>query len=346
MIRFRCPKCDGKMEVDDAFAGRAARCPTCGYDFRVPKTGEATPVRGVETPARPGTTTVKVGGERVEIVPPIETMALVSVAAGGLSLVVVAGLAASGLLARGWAVWAVGAAVALLGALMGIPAYHNVRRSRGKKRGLLLATIGLLGSAALCLVFTVGTIISVTREELKAPCEQNLRHIHEALKKYAEAHNGAFPPKLETLVQEKYLDSIEWLICPAYRYPPGKITYDLTPDININNTLFPAELLIVGEKPPYDAHADGFVRALLLDGKVIPVPAAKWADYQKKQVDRWNEILNKIRNPKAAAPPKAETPPAAPPAVAPPAVAPPAATPAVVPPAAPAPAPAPATKGK
>ena len=97
---------------------------------------------------------------------------------------------------------------------------------------------------------------------------------------------------------------------------------------------------------PIYAHADGFVRALLLDGKVIPVPAAKWADYQKKQVDRWNEILNKIRNPKAAAPPKAETPPAAPPAVAPPAVAPPAATPAVVPPAAPAPAPAPATKGK
>jgi len=333
MIRFRCPKCDGKMEVDDAFAGRAARCPTCGYDFRVPKTGEATPVRGVETPARPGATTVKVGGERVEIVPPIETMAIVSVAAGGFSLVVVAALAASGLLAGGWAVWAVGAAVALLGAMIGVPAYHNVKRSRGKKRGLLLATIGLLGGAGLFLVFAVGAIIGIARAELKPPCEQNLEHVYAALMKYAKEHNGAFPPKLETLVNDKYLDSDEWLICPAYRFQPGKITYDLTPDININNRLFPADLLIVGEKFPYDAHADGFVRALLLDGTVFPVPVAKWADYQKKQADRWNDILNKIRNPRPAAPPKAETPPLA-------------APPAPTPPAAPAPTPAPAAGGK
>ena len=43
MIRFRCPKCEGRMEVDEAFANRAMRCPTCGQDLKVPKKGEATP---------------------------------------------------------------------------------------------------------------------------------------------------------------------------------------------------------------------------------------------------------------------------------------------------------------
>jgi hypothetical protein len=319
------------MEVDDAFAGRAARCPTCGYDFRVPKTGEATPVRGVETPARPGATTVKVGGERVEIVPPLETMAIVSVAAGGFSIVVVAALAASGLLSRGWAVWFAGAAVALLGTMIGIPAYHSIKRSRGKKRGRLLATIGLLGGAGLFLVFAVGMIIGIAREALKPPCEQNLEHIHAALMKYAKEHNGDFPPKLETLVNDKYLDGVEWLICPERRSPPGQITYIMTPDININNPLFPADLVIASDDPLYVAHGDNFVRAVLLDGKPITIPAAKWADFQQKQAARWNEILNKIRNPKAAAPPKTETPPQGAPPVAPSATPPAAAAPAPTP---------------
>ena len=40
MIRFRCPNCESQMEVDESFAGRPARCPTCGCDMKVPKEGE------------------------------------------------------------------------------------------------------------------------------------------------------------------------------------------------------------------------------------------------------------------------------------------------------------------
>jgi hypothetical protein len=297
MIRFRCTKCDAQMEVDESFANRAARCPTCGHDLRVPKTGEpATPVKGVVQPTRPGATVVKVQGESVEIVPPLDPMALIALAVVGLSVVAAVGIGMSGLWTPPWFVgFFLGAIVALFGTIMAIPAYYNIRRSRGRKRGKALATAGLAGGGALFLVFLVGAIIAFVTATWKPPCEENLKRIYLALRDYADKHEGAFPMSLEVLANEGYLDGRDWLTCPAYRVVPGTPTYILTPDINVKNPLFPDSMLIVSDGPPYEAHGDGFVRALLLSGKITAVPLSDWPSYQETQKTRWNEIQNKIR---------------------------------------------------
>jgi hypothetical protein len=36
MIRFKCPKCQKKLQADDSKAGSAATCPECGQKFRIP----------------------------------------------------------------------------------------------------------------------------------------------------------------------------------------------------------------------------------------------------------------------------------------------------------------------
>ncbi|MBE3097777.1 MAG: zinc ribbon domain-containing protein [Planctomycetes bacterium] len=319
MIRFRCPKCDAQMEVDESFANRAARCPTCGHDLRVPKTGEpATPIKGVVQPTRPGVTVVKVQGKSVEIVPPMDPMALIALAAVGLSVVAAVGIGVSGFWTPPWAVgMTMGALLALLGAIIAIPAYHGIRRSRGRKRGKALATAGLAGGGVLFLVFLVGAIIGFFTVTLKPPCEENLKRIYLAIRAYADKHEGAFPKSLEVLPAEGYLDGRDWLTCPAYRVVPGTATYILTPDINVKNPLFPDSMVIVSDGPPYQAHPDGFVRALLLSGKITNVPVAEWAKYQEEQAKQWNDIQNKIRRgiqpgaPASAPPAPAGPPPAA-----------------------------------
>ena len=37
MIRFECPDCNKNLTVDDAKAGRLARCPGCGQKVRIPE---------------------------------------------------------------------------------------------------------------------------------------------------------------------------------------------------------------------------------------------------------------------------------------------------------------------
>jgi hypothetical protein len=292
------------MEVDESFAGRPARCPTCGHDLRVPKTGEPTPVRGTESPSRPGVTIVKIEGERIEIVPPIETLAVISlgVVGLGLALFLVLGLRVIPTVFPWMIAGFLGSLVVLLGAIMAIPAYHSIRRSRGHKRGLPLALAALAAGGGLFLAFLSIGFVTYALSNLSRPsCEENLRHIYAALRAYADKHQGALPDghktTLEALVKEGYLDDENYLTCPAYRVVPGTVTYVLTPYINVNNRLFPADLLIVSDGAPYSAHGDGYVRVLLLDGKVDKIPLSEWPKYQEAQKQRWNKILNEIRQP-------------------------------------------------
>lgn len=363
MIRFRCPKCDAKVEVDESFADRAGRCATCGYDFRVPKTGEVTPVHGMVEPSRPGATVVKVRGETVEILPPLEIMAVVATVVVGLSVVAALVIGLSRLGTAPWLLAMVlGWLLALLSVVMGLSAYSSIASSHGRKRGKKLATVALAAGGGLFLVYFGGAIVEVVRLYAWRPdCEKNLEVISVALANYARAHNGAFPDghktNLKTLVQEGYLASTDWLTCPAYRVVAGTQTYDLTPDVN--NRDFPPETMLVSDGQPLDTHTDGLIRVLLISGKVIKVPIAEWSKFKAAQVAKWNEVLNRIRQPKADAaaggtPATPEITPPAPAVVPPPApvVAPPAApkpaapkpaAPVVAPPAAPKPA-APAPK--
>ena len=332
MIRFRCPKCDAKVEVDESFAGRQGRCATCGYDFRVPKTGETTPVSGMVAPTRPGATVVKIRGETVEILPPLETLAVAAMAAVGLSVVAVLVIGLSQLWTPPWAVgMALGAMLALLSIVISLAAYNSIASARGRKRGRKLAVGALAAGGGLFLVYLVGAIVGfVMWSAWRPPCEKNLEVISVALSNYARAHNGAFPDghktNLKTLVEQGYLGSADWLACPAYQVVPGTQTYVLTPDVN--NRDFPPDTMLVSDGMPLDAHKDGLIRVLLADGKVIKVPLAGWQTYKTAQEAKWNEILNRIRHPKTEAA-------SGTPAIIPPAPAAPGAAPAITPPAGP-----------
>ena len=302
MIRFRCPNCASQMEVDESFAGRAARCPTCGSDLKVPARGEPAGGGARQAPA-PGAARITVGGEEVAVVPPLEIMAIVSLVCVALSVVVFLLTGFIKFVAPPWAVGALlGALVALLGAIVGVPAYHSVRRSKGRRRGRTHALISMAVGGGLFLVLLVFAMVGFARDIwLRPTCEQNLGHMYKALRQYADRHNGAFPPSLETLVGEGYLTSADWLTCPSYKVPMGQNTYILTPQLNIqakrpNGTpWWPTDTLLVSDGPPYDAHRDGRVRILLLDGSINAVPVAQWPSYQKDQAQRWNHILWEMR---------------------------------------------------
>lgn len=306
MIRFRCPKCEAKMEVDESFGGRAARCPTCGHDLRVPKEGEPTPAAGAAQTTRPGVTTVRVGGEKVEIIPPLETLVVISLIFVSLALLsflaclVFLGSSSVSPLMTGSLL---GAVLALLGTLIGVPGYHNVKRSRGRKRGKTHVMVALLAGLVLFLGFTVAAIVSYTQVAWRAPCEENIKRIDIAMHQYAAKHEGAFPKSLNILVDEKYVDP-GVVTCPEYRIQIGTPTYILTPDINVNAPQFQAapDLMILSDGYPFEAHGDGQVRVLLLNHQILTKSLTEWATYQKVQAERWNKILNEIRNPRKPTP--------------------------------------------
>jgi len=82
--------------------------------------------------------------------------------------------------------------------------------------------------------------------------------------------------------------------------PVGETTYVLTPEINIyakrpdGKPWWPPETMVVSDGRP-DAHKDGKVRVLLLDGKINHVPVEKWYTYRKTQNERWSRTVNQIR---------------------------------------------------
>lgn len=301
MIRFKCPECGSQMEVDESFAGRPARCPTCGSGLKVPAEGESTAGRPAGAPPA-GAARVRIGDEELDVIPPLETMVLVSMACVALSVVVflVAGL--TRFVAPPWAVGALlGALLALLGVIVGVPAYHSVRRSKGRKRGRTHAVIAMLAGGGLFLVFLVFALVGFARDVWMRPtCQENLQRIYSALRSYADDHEGAFPPSLETLVEDGYLASNHWLTCPAHKMPVGETTYVLTPEINLSarrpdgEPWWPPDTMIVCDGRP-DAHNDRKVRVLLLSGKIEQVPVEDWYAYRKTQNNRWSRTVNQIR---------------------------------------------------
>lgn len=324
MIRFKCPNCESQMEVDESFAGRAARCPTCGCDLKVPKEGEPPPaVRPARATPRKGAAKVTVDGEEVEVIPPLETMVFAAMGFVLLSVVAALAIGLGRFVTLPWAVGGLlGALLALLGVVIAVPTYHTIRRSRGRKRGRGHALITMATGGLLFLVFGVIALVGWSQWMLRPSCEENLKTIYTALRAYADRHDGAFPKSLEVLIEQGYLDSPNRLTCPAYHVRAGETTYILTPDINVNAKQpdgadwWPPDTMIVSDGPPYDAHGDGFVRTLRLSGDVEHVKRTHWSAYQKGQSDRWSKTLNRIRAARekaaeaGASPPTGTAPPA------------------------------------
>jgi len=308
MIRFHCPNCDAKMEVDESFGGRAARCPTCTHELKIPTAEDAAAAK--KGSPRPGAPVIDVDGEKVEIRPPLEATAVISAGLVGLSVLVcligVFGPLAANQLAFGGFIAAVFAAI---GTIMSLPAYQTIKRSRGGKRGRQLAMAGLMAGAALFVIYIAIGITGMVTFRIRPSCEQNLKQIHAALMEYAKAHEGAFPKDLKELVTEKYLDSDRWLTCPSFREVRiGNQTYSYVTEINNRHPLFIAqpEMMVASDGPPYYVHEDingnPTVQVLQLNGDVVAKSQKEWAAYQKGQQDQWQHIMELIRNPRRPGP--------------------------------------------
>jgi hypothetical protein len=299
MIRFLCPNCETPMEVDESFAGRRARCPTCGNSLKIPKAGDAAGPGSRVAPQATGPTAVKINGESVEIRPPLDPMAIVSAALAAVALI--SPVLCGGILGRlfypsGWMIGFIfGAILALLASVFGLSGYYNVRRSRGRRAGRLIAAIGMLGGLGLFIVFGAGAVVATVRVALRPSCEDNLKVIYVALREYAGKHDGALPRDLAILVREKYLDSDARLTCPDYHVASGTQTYRLVPAINLNDPVYPPDMMIVADGEPIHSHSDGSVRVLLKEGTVHLVPQSEWGPYMKDQQGKWNEALKQKR---------------------------------------------------
>ena len=303
MIRFRCPNCDARMEVDESFAGRPARCATCGTDLKVPVASESdTSITRLEPAGPSGPTTVRFGDEIIEIRPPVDVMAIVSVGFLGASVAAAFVIGLGRFVTAPWMIGSsLGTLLALLGAMTAVPAWHSIRRSRGRKRGKLLAVIGMIGGAALTLGFgTVAAVKIIDNLWLRPACEDNLHKIHAALRAYAERYDGRLPKELEVLVREGCLADRNGLTCPEYHVPIGTSTYQMYIsvgiDVNVNNPrVFPPNLMIASDGAPYDSHPDGLVRALLLNGTVEKVPFDRWERYRAEQGKLWDAIREALK---------------------------------------------------
>jgi len=301
MLRFRCPSCQSPMEVDESMAGRPARCPTCGNTLKIPKTSQTPPATQKGQAPRPGTTAVKVHGESVEIQPPLEPMAIMAPACVGLALVVlpICGLVMARFFGgREWMVgFTFGVILSFLGAVFGLSAYYNIRRSRGRKGGKLYAQIGMFGGLGLGILCAAGSIFCITLLAMRPSCEDNLKKLYGALRTYADKHDGNLPKDLEMLVREtyvdtdgkpkRYLETDSCFTCPAYAVPAGTQTYQLAPAIPMNDKLFPDDLMILCDGQPYNTHGDSQVRVLTKDGKVGLVPADRFQVYLSEQKQKW-----------------------------------------------------------
>jgi hypothetical protein len=188
----------------------------------------------------------------------------------------------------------IGAGLALLAAMTAVPAYHTIRHSRGRKRGRNLALVGMLGGAALFLGLGAGAIAGFVQLAMRPSCEVNLRRIYSALRAYASVHDGQLPPNLEVLPPEGYLADAATLTCPHYPVAVGSCTYQMYMAegirVNLANPAFPANLMIVSDGPPYGAHRDSMVRALLLNGEVVKVPLDEWERFLRDQGRLWDQV--------------------------------------------------------
>jgi hypothetical protein len=290
------------MEVDESYAGRPTRCAVCGTDIRIPKGGETQVAQALDEPSKPGALVVHVGDETVEVVPPVDTMAILSVALLTIAAAVTVGLGLAGVTRYPWTIGTtLGASVALLAGLTGLPAYHGIRRSKGRKRGKVLALIGAIGGGAVFVgLAAVAAALWFYNIRLQPTCDENLERINRALRAYAEDHDGVIlPPALGDLVEEGYLESQDTLICPEsgvmYTMHFGRLNGKRIP-IDLDNPLFEKDLLIVSDGVPMRAHADGFARVLLLDGTVHKVPVEDWEMYRAEHSsEKWDAIFEKLR---------------------------------------------------
>jgi DNA-directed RNA polymerase subunit RPC12/RpoP len=298
MIQFRCPSCSSEIETPDDYAGRPARCPTCNRRIRVPRKSAQPALRDDAEPAVEEPSTARamfqLDGRTYQVRPRLEGLLLAAAVVNVLSVVA---LVAVGMVARVRAPWflagLIAAAVALFAALLVVPAYYNIRRSRGRKTGQRLVFVDFAAAAVLVVVFLAVALVARASAD-DSSCYERLKAVHRALIAYAARNGGLLPPRPETLVEQGDLPASK-LTCPdvggvregtptydrhSYRRDPaGQAVIDLRFRDDASRR-FPDDLMVLMCSGVSDVLVDEKtgrrVRAhyvLRLDGSITYVPA-------------------------------------------------------------------------
>ena len=310
MIQFQCPGCNSEIETPDEYAGRSARCPTCNRRIRVPREAAALTAQpaDAELQAEPPSSSgvFRLEGRTYAVRPRLEGMLIASAVVIALSIVV---FVAIGLMAPVYTPWflagLIGGAFALFGALLVLPAYYNIRRSRGRKTGERLAFVDIAVAAVLVVTFLSLALVSRALAD-NTSCGERLKLVYAALRAYAADNGGLMPPSPETLVEQGHLAASK-LTCPlVHGARQGTATYDgrsyLTDrsgrsviDFRSDVPRFPGDLMILMGgglhriRNKATGEDDRGYYVLTLDGSVAYVrqeEANGWLTEQRKVVDR------------------------------------------------------------
>lgn len=192
-ILVSCSGCGQAFQTRDANAGRVAECPDCGKELLVPKApGTAYDLPDASSP---------VGGFT-------SGRAIASLVLGLFSMgcMFFAGIPAI---------------------VLGVLAIRDINQSRGRVRGGVLATVGimfgLLGSSLISWLFLYPMVQSARESAGRAACVNNYKQIGLALHNFHNAH-GRFPPAAITNKQGQPLLSWRVAILP-YLGTEGEALY-------------------------------------------------------------------------------------------------------------------------
>ncbi|HUU82040.1 MAG TPA: DUF4190 domain-containing protein [Phycisphaerae bacterium] len=236
---FNCPACGGLIAADQP-PGAEVRCPLCQQVIRVPGAGRP-----------PGT-------------PPTEPVLYADIDQRPLRR----GLAVAALVCGIAGLVPLCFPVNLIGLILGVVAVRRAARQPllygGKGMaigGICTGVIGLLLS-----VLMYGVLFgpaAVSEPFSRWFCQINVVDIGTAMSDYAEAHNGAFPPDFETLIDNGALGEADFW-CPNSD-PESTDIYECYQYIDGQTTADDAGNVLVYEKPECHAGEGGSV--LFLDGR-------------------------------------------------------------------------------
>ncbi len=88
-------------------------------------------------------------------------------------------------------------------------------RASGKGGFTLIELLVVIGIILLLAAMLFPALRGAREQGRRAKCVNNLKQISAALHMYSADHNEHFPPNLQALVDEGYIDDINVFICPS-----------------------------------------------------------------------------------------------------------------------------------
>lgn len=250
-INVQCPSCGQPYSLDDAFAGKRAKCSACGAIVDVPM-----PVVPVAPPAGPAPYHLGPGHPPAA---PVSSTSGLAVSALVLAIVPLC-------------------LTQVLGIVLGIVALFRIRSSDGRLKGQGLAVSGIIVGVAwgvLQLGLIVPAVFRAREAARTSACQCNLKQIGLAFHMYCSDYDEYAPCTTSNSDQEwydllkPYTDGLDAFCCPANdaSTPDNSYVYMFSDrSVRIYQIRRPSETIVVYETSP-GAHRGGR-NVLFVDGHV------------------------------------------------------------------------------